>query len=57
MKLKHVAWIITAFVAVACMAAGVAVLVDKYFGERIAKKNYVDCGEDLDACSVIEDNE
>jgi hypothetical protein len=43
MKAKHVLWIFTAFVAVIAMAAGVAVLVDKYFGDRLAKNEYIEC--------------
>ena len=41
MKAKHIIWIVSAIVAVVAMAAGIAVIVDKYFGDRIAKKNYI----------------
>lgn len=46
MKAKHVIWIITGIVAVVAMAAGIAVLVDKYFGDKIAKNNYIECEEE-----------
>ena len=46
MKAKHVIWIITGIVAVLEMAAGIAVLVDKYFGDKIAKNNYIECEEE-----------
>ena len=42
MKLKHVIWVLTALVAVVAMAAGVAVLINRY----LAKKNntdYIEC--------------
>ena len=39
MKAKHVFWIFSALVAVVAMAAGVAVIIDKYFSERVAKYN------------------
>lgn len=42
MKFRHFAWIITAVVAVACMAAGVAVIINRYLS---AKNNtdYIEC--------------
>lgn len=46
MKAKHIIWIVSAIVAVVAMAAGIAVIVDKYFGDRIAKKNYIECDSD-----------
>lgn len=42
MKLRHFAWILTALVAVVAMAAGVAVIINRY----LAKKNqtdYIEC--------------
>lgn len=49
MKAKHVLWIFSALVAVVAMAAGVAVIIDKYFSERVAKYEYVECdGEDIE---------
>lgn len=43
MKLKHFLWIFTAFVAVVSMAAGVAVIINRYLA---AKNNtdYIECG-------------
>lgn len=43
MKAKHIIWIITALVAVVALAAGVAVIIDKYFGDRMAKHEYIEC--------------
>lgn len=45
MKPKYLLWILTGVVAVVAMAAGVAVLVNKFFGDRIAKDRYIECGE------------
>ncbi len=51
MKAKHILWMVSAVVAIVAMAAGIAVIVDKYFGDRIAKKSYIECdsegGEEL----------
>ncbi len=43
MKAKHLIWIGAALVAVVAMAAGVAVIIDKYFGERMASAEYIEC--------------
>ena len=43
MKAKHIIWIITALIAVVAMAAGIAVLIDKYFGDRMARHEYIEC--------------
>ena len=49
MKAKHVFWILSALVAVVAMAAGVAVIIDKYFSDSVAKYEYVECdGEDIE---------
>ena len=49
MKAKHVLWIFSALVAVVAMAAGVAVIIDRYFSEKVAKYEYVECdGEEVE---------
>lgn len=42
MKLKHVMWIVSAIVAVAAMAAGIAVFVTRFLAEEDAE-NYLEC--------------
>lgn len=47
MKAKHVLWIISGIVAVAAMAAGIAVFIDRYLKNRECPDGYIDCsGED-----------
>ncbi len=43
MKMKHIIWIITGIVAVISMAAGIAVLVDRYLRPASGKQNYIEC--------------
>lgn len=43
MKLKHFAATVGALVAVTTIAAAVAVVVDNCLGEKIAKRNYIEC--------------
>ena len=47
MKLRHFMWIITALVAVVAMAAGVAVIVNRYLAKK-KQTDYIecDCGDD-----------
>lgn len=48
MKLKHVFWIISAIVAVVGLAAGIAVLVDRFITRKECPDGYIDCsGEEL----------
>lgn len=42
MKLRHVMWILTALVAVVAMAAGVAVLVNRYLASK-NNTDYIEC--------------
>jgi hypothetical protein len=42
MKLKHVLWIISAVVAVAALAAGIAVFVTRFLAEE-DEDNYLEC--------------
>ncbi len=55
MKLKHLAWIITALVAVVAMAAGVAVLVNRYLTDK-GEVGYIecDCEDDEDQDEIAE---
>ena len=43
MKSKHVLWIVSAVVGVVAMAAGVAVLVNKYLSDRKTCTEYIEC--------------
>lgn len=56
MKLKHFVWIITAFVAVVSMAAGVAVLVNRYLNSK-KKMDYIECDCEVDSDLFPEDEE
>lgn len=56
MKLRHVMWIITALVAVVSMAAGVAVLVNRYLNSK-KKMDYIECDCDVDSELFSEDEE
>jgi flagellar basal body-associated protein FliL len=49
MKAKHILWIVGALAAVAALAAGVAVFVNRFLAEEDAE-NYVEC-------EVAEDDE
>ncbi len=60
MKLKHVLWILTALVAVVAMAAGVAVLINRYLAKK-KQTDYIECDcedddfdLDADAAATIE---
>lgn len=55
MKLKHLMWIITALVAVVTVAAGVAVLVNRYLNSK-KELDYIecDCEEDDDLIDSAE---
>ena len=48
MKMKHVFWILSAIVGVIAMAAGIAVLVDRYITRKECPDGYIECytGED-----------
>ncbi len=50
MKLKHVFWILSAIVGVVAMAAGIAVLVDRFITHKECPDGYIECytAEDLD---------
>ncbi|MEG1887231.1 MAG: hypothetical protein RR177_03810 [Oscillospiraceae bacterium] len=43
MKFKHFIWIATAVVAIATMAAGVAVFVNRYICNKDKEYNYIEC--------------
>ena len=43
LKAKHVLWIVSGIVAVVAMAAGIAVLVDKYLKNKECPDGYIDC--------------
>ena len=43
MKLKHVIWVFSAVVGIATMAAGVAVLVNRFFGGNVKSMGYIEC--------------
>jgi|GEM_PF-1581997 len=49
MKAKHVLWLVGAIAAVAALAAGVAVFVNRFLAEE-DEENYVEC-------EVVEDDE
>ncbi len=46
MKLKHLLWIVSGIVAVVAMAAGVAILIDRYVTHKECPDGYIDCDED-----------
>lgn len=48
MKGKHVLWVVSAIVGIVAMAAGVAVLINKYLNDRKTCTEYIecDCSED-----------
>ena len=47
LKAKHILWVISGIVAVVAMAAGIAVLVDRYLKSKECPDGYIDCsGED-----------
>ncbi len=46
MKAKHVLWILSGIVAVVAMAAGIAVLVDRYLKSKECPDGYIDCSGD-----------
>ncbi len=43
MKLKHVFWILSGIVAVVAMAAGIAVLVDRFITHKECPDGYIEC--------------
>ena len=43
MKMKHVFWIITAIVGIVAMAAGIAVLIDRYVTHKECPDGYIEC--------------
>ena len=47
-KFKHLMWILTGLVAVVSMAAGVAVLVNRYLNSK-KKLDYIECDCDVDS--------
>ncbi|MBO5908376.1 MAG: hypothetical protein J6Q67_01120 [Clostridia bacterium] len=53
MKAKHVLWIISGIVAVAAMAAGIAVFIDRYLKNKECPDGYIECcgGEDEELIS------
>ena len=46
LKAKHVLWIISGIIAVIAMAAGIAVLVDRYLKNKECPDGYIDCSGD-----------
>ncbi len=46
MKLKHVFWIFSALVATVAMAAGIAVVIDRFINRKECPDGYIDCGEE-----------
>ncbi len=46
MKMKHILWFFTGVVAVIAMAAGVAVLIDRFVTRKECPDGYIDCGEE-----------
>lgn len=46
LKAKHVLWIVSGIVAVIAMAAGIAVLVDRYLKNKECPDGYIDCSGD-----------
>ncbi len=46
MKLKHIFWGLSAIVAVVAMAAGIAVLFDRFITRKECPDGYIDCGEE-----------
>ena len=54
MKLRHFMWIVTALVAVVAMAAGVAVIVNRYLAKK-NKTDYIECDCEDDDFDLDED--
>ena len=49
MKAKHILWVFAGIVAVVAMAAGVAVLVDRFINRKECPDGYIECeSEDFD---------
>lgn len=46
MKLKHLFWILSGIVAVVTMAAGIAVIIDRFMTRKECPDGYIDCGCD-----------
>lgn len=46
MKLKHVFWVLSGIVAIVGLAAGIAVLVDRYINRKECPDGYIDCSEE-----------
>ena len=43
MKSNKTLWVITAIIGIVAMAAGVAVLINKYLGDRKTCTEYIEC--------------
>ncbi len=43
MKAKHVLWFFSALVAVVAMAAGVAIIVDRFITRKECPDGYIEC--------------
>ena len=50
MKLKHVFWILSGIIGIIAMAAGIAVLVDRFITHKECPDGYIECytGEDTE---------
>ena len=46
MKAKHVLWVFSAIVAIVAMAAGVALLVDRFVLNKECPDGYLECDTD-----------
>ncbi len=46
MKIKHILWMISGIVAIVAMAAGIAVLIDRFVTRKECPDGYIDCGEE-----------
>ena len=49
MKVKHIFWILSGIVAVVAMAAGIAVVVDRFISRKECPEGYIECDTPDDA--------
>lgn len=56
MKFRHIAWILAAIVAVVAMAAGVAVIINRYLNHK-KDVDYIECECDPDPDITLDDAE
>ncbi len=54
MKLKHIMWAVTILIGVVAMAAGVAVIINKYLAKK-GEVGYIECDCDVDEADILED--